>query len=72
MLYRLVRVCVRARVCVCDIALVRCRYLNEKKRTVYTVCNMKFRLIFFHAFQNELNVAISTTIVNTGYLVSFH
>lgn len=29
MLYRLVRVCVRARVC--DIALVRCRYLNEKR-----------------------------------------
>lgn len=61
MLYRLVCVCVR----VCDIALVHWRNFEGKVRPVYIVCNIKFWFIFFH----ELNVAISTTIANTGYFV---
>lgn len=67
MLYRLVRA--RVCVCVCDIALVHWRNFEGKMRTVYIVCNIKFWFIFFHSFPNELNVAISTAIANTGYFV---
>lgn len=49
--------------------LVHWRNFEGKMRTVYIVCNIKFGFIFFHSFPNELNVAISTAIANTGYFV---
>lgn len=51
MMYRLVDVVMRL-------------YIEElKKRTVYSVSNITFWLIFFsHLFQSELNVAISNVI----------